>query len=455
MKLKKIKVEQLFGTYDYEIKLNDKELVTILHAPNGMGKTTLLKLVKAIIEGDILYLDETPFKKIELYFNNKEYIVVEKDEVFASELERDLYKSRTYSIHADEKEDRRMLIKFKIKSRGEKLFQDTLVWDRDALLMLYRRVPIRYRENYGEGNRGVTIKDALGKMEMESRELFDNEELFERLKKFQNSLEIHFIQSNRVFMNAMQEKTRVTQVDSIRIYSNELKIIIDKQRKEKEKVSEELDRTFPKRILDIFLHSSKDKKYNEKIIRKKLKELDDITVELEKIGLISENESSDLSNEPVFPQETLPVLDLYVSDNSKKFAVYNEIKEKLERLLDIINNKNGFSNKKMVIDTEDGVCFMLDSGEKVPLEKLSSGEKNDFILFYELIFKCNNNSLILIDEPEISLHIAWQQEFINELLEICSMNNMQAIVATHSPNIVDEHWNLLQDIVELGEVNEN
>lgn len=66
MKLKKIKVEQLFGTYDYEIKLNDKELVTILHAPNGMGKTTLLKLVKAIIEGDILYLDETPFKKIEL-----------------------------------------------------------------------------------------------------------------------------------------------------------------------------------------------------------------------------------------------------------------------------------------------------------------------------------------------------------------------------------------------------
>lgn len=34
MKLKKIKVEQLFGTYDYEIKLNDKELVTILHAPN-------------------------------------------------------------------------------------------------------------------------------------------------------------------------------------------------------------------------------------------------------------------------------------------------------------------------------------------------------------------------------------------------------------------------------------
>lgn len=44
MKLKKIKVEQLFGTYDYEIKLNDKELVTILHAPNGMGKTTLLHI---------------------------------------------------------------------------------------------------------------------------------------------------------------------------------------------------------------------------------------------------------------------------------------------------------------------------------------------------------------------------------------------------------------------------
>lgn len=100
----------------------------------------------------------------------------------------------------------------------------------------------------------------------------------------------------------------------------------------------------------------------------------------------------------------------------------------------------------MRISAEKGVEFVLDNGQSIPVEKLSSGEKNDFILFYELIFKCNDSSLILIDEPEISLHIAWQQEFIRELIQICDMNNMQAIVATHSPNIVSEYYDLLVDL---------
>jgi predicted ATP-binding protein involved in virulence len=130
----------------------------------------------------------------------------------------------------------------------------------------------------------------------------------------------------------------------------------------------------------------------------------------------------------------------------QKLKVYEELKEKLEVLLKVINDRNGFSNKKMTIDADEGVKFYSDNGIEIPLEKMSSGEKNDFILFYELIFKCQSNSLILIDEPEISLHIAWQQEFINELLEICRINDMQAIVATHSPNIVDEHWDLLCDM---------
>lgn len=42
---------------------------------------------------------------------------------------------------------------------------------------------------------------------------------------------------------------------------------------------------------------------------------------------------------------------------------------------------------------------------EIPIEHLSSGEKNDFVLFYELIFKCDSKSLILVDEPEISLHV--------------------------------------------------
>ena len=70
------------------------------------------------------------------------------------------------------------------------------------------------------------------------------------------------------------------------------------------------------------------------------------------------------------------------------------------------------------------------------------------------IFKCDSKSLILVDEPEISLHVAWQQEFIDELMEICKLKNMQAIVATHSPNIVNNHWDLLVDLEDENYENE-
>ena len=76
------------------------------------------------------------------------------------------------------------------------------------------------------------------------------------------------------------------------------------------------------------------------------------------------------------------------------------------------------------------------------LNYLSSGEKNDFIMFCELIFKAPRGSIVFIDEPEISLHISWQEEYIDRLLEICRMNDLQAVVATHSPNIVNDHLDL-------------
>ena len=53
----------------------------------------------------------------------------------------------------------------------------------------------------------------------------------------------------------------------------------------------------------------------------------------------------------------------------------------------------------------------------------------------------------MIDEPEISLHVAWQMEFIDILERICKLNGTQAIIATHSPDIVNGHDDLL---ISLG-----
>jgi predicted ATP-binding protein involved in virulence len=87
----------------------------------------------------------------------------------------------------------------------------------------------------------------------------------------------------------------------------------------------------------------------------------------------------------------------------------------------------------------------------VPLEKLSSGEQHQLVLFFELLFELKENALILIDEPELSLHVAWQKKFLSDLNRIIELNQFDVILATHSPQLV-ARWNHL--VVELGDVDE-
>jgi predicted ATP-binding protein involved in virulence len=55
MKITQISVGKLFGQFNHSIKLNINENVTIIHGPNGVGKTTLLRLVDAIFNKNIVF----------------------------------------------------------------------------------------------------------------------------------------------------------------------------------------------------------------------------------------------------------------------------------------------------------------------------------------------------------------------------------------------------------------
>jgi predicted ATP-binding protein involved in virulence len=62
------------------------------------------------------------------------------------------------------------------------------------------------------------------------------------------------------------------------------------------------------------------------------------------------------------------------------------------------------------------------------------------VLTYDLLFNVKPNSLVLIDEPEISLHVTWQKEFLNDIVRIAAINSSRFIVATHSPQIINKFW---------------
>ena len=72
----------------------------------------------------------------------------------------------------------------------------------------------------------------------------------------------------------------------------------------------------------------------------------------------------------------------------------------------------------------------------MPLAKLSSGEQHELVLLYELLFKVKPGSLILIDEPELSLHVAWQKQVLRDLREVTKLVPLDLLIATHSPQVI-------------------
>lgn len=56
----------------------------------------------------------------------------------------------------------------------------------------------------------------------------------------------------------------------------------------------------------------------------------------------------------------------------------------------------------------------------------------------------------MIDEPEISLHVSWQMNFINDVQEIANLSGFHFIVATHSPQIINNWWS---QAIQLGPEN--
>lgn len=58
--------------------------------------------------------------------------------------------------------------------------------------------------------------------------------------------------------------------------------------------------------------------------------------------------------------------------------------------------------------------------------------------------------MILIDEPEISLHIAWQQSFLEDMEAIAKLSNIRMMIATHSPDIINGRWDLTSGLEEAS-----
>lgn len=107
-----------------------------------------------------------------------------------------------------------------------------------------------------------------------------------------------------------------------------------------------------------------------------------------------------------------------------------------DKFIEIINDLFLETNKKVNQD-ENELEFLLGEQE-INVYQLSSGEKQLLIILLTALVQDNKPSILLMDEPEISLHIEWQRKLIKYIRELNP--NVQLIIATHSPDIIMDGW---------------
>ena len=141
-----------------------------------------------------------------------------------------------------------------------------------------------------------------------------------------------------------------------------------------------------------------------------------------------------------FPQEAKTIQQRI----DKFFQLVNSLFEETgkEIMIDPQNNILVFSLKgtEEAIFTSDGlrVLTVYGAAKKIQLDQLSSGEKQILLILTTVFLQEEKANVLLMDEPEISLHISWQDRLIELIRELNP--NCQLILTTHSPNIFANGW---------------
>lgn len=110
---------------------------------------------------------------------------------------------------------------------------------------------------------------------------------------------------------------------------------------------------------------------------------------------------------------------------------------RINRFFEMINVLFSSTEKEIFIDSKNRISFKK-GNINISIDRLSAGEKQILLLLFTLFLMEDRPTVLLLDEPEISLHIEWQDRLIGLMSELNP--NCQIIMTTHSPNIFADGW---------------
>ncbi|GJK48939.1 AAA family ATPase [Serratia marcescens] len=135
-----------------------------------------------------------------------------------------------------------------------------------------------------------------------------------------------------------------------------------------------------------------------------------------------------------------------VADYEILQAKKSDIFRPRDNFISLLNSMfNG--RKKFSVSDKNELVVMTKDGRVIGLDELSSGEKQLLIILGETLLQHSGHVIYIADEPELSLHVIWQEQLIGAITKINP--NAQIIFATHSPDIVGVEQDAIIDMEEL------
>ncbi len=424
-----VKITGLFGYVDHDVEFTKGSPITIISGPNGIGKTHFLRLLHALISLDLETLASVEFKEIEVRFSDK----------FALKISPHFESGELAGFH------------LYVKRPLARKFQ--------AIILPY--------SGRMEGSEGPdwAVKLPDGSWFDTRLDRLMSRETARRWGLRINTSPLSFVQNNASMIEVYQDARSIlvdTQrldavpiyagkghrpatsgpgatVRRIRLYIDQVAAHLEEARRRSLNESLDADQSFAARVLQKARTT-----INEKDLKDRYQRIADQHAELHASGLSVRPVDVRFPEEKTTPTERR-ILNVFLDDWERKLQPLLPIHEKLKSLRRIVETK--FIGKEMFLSPKGQIRFRSKiNGRPVAVHALSSGEQHLLAVFSMLLFSARGGSLVLIDEPEISMHAAWKHSFLDDISEVARLSELQIVLATHSSAIINGNWDIVREI---------
>lgn len=415
--LEYVKINKLHGFRNFHMPMDQP--YKILVSENGQGKTTILKIIDAILTANLDRLRPINFESAELKFTDAEPICIYKDQL-DSEWESTAFKYISGKLPPD------VLNKLIEITRSESEARSARIKIKKFLSnMEFKISPIAIhdfteeRESWiKEAKKNEFLVTVKEQSKYESLYLPTYRRIEDELSTLGISKEIPLKEIIQFGLGDVERKLDAIKTETLTT-SNESMARINGE--------------ILTRLVNGLSVNDDDKAVimdNANQIELVLKRVGHTLSETDKLRIIDMVQSGNIFSNP-----GNDALIYFLSNMYKAFLDQQRSDEALSALANICSSY--FVNKRMEYDERELSIKITstESGGEITFNQLSSGEKQIVSIFSKLYLDPSPNFAVLFDEPELSLSVEWQRKIIHDVIACRSCKILVAM--THSPFIFD------------------